>query len=208
MSGRESRRGIEGLLQSTPVPEPLRRIIVWAATSAWVIVAYLLSGVAILALSLPSTPEGSLLLWPVMVGALALLAYTAIGYVSGALLPGRFTPPLVATGIFMGQFALAEGALLAEVPDWLLALTPTALLESSAWAGVEAAVALAQSLFLVGLTGVVLAGLGMRGPAGRPRGYLLMLLAGALLMVAGAVALGEVVGQTPDGAKWMALCSG
>ncbi|MFJ8582258.1 hypothetical protein [Micromonospora sp. NPDC093277] len=98
---REGRHGLADLVVGTARPRWARQLAAWAATTGWAVVAYLgCVGAGYVATAWQGAWGGPLW-WPAVVGAASVPAFTALGFVAGALRPSRFTPPLVAVGAFL-----------------------------------------------------------------------------------------------------------
>jgi hypothetical protein len=136
---------------------------------------------------------GGPLWWPVAVGAAMVAASCALGFAAGALVPSRFSAPLVAVAVFL---ALGAGAIAIEHNNtyaqiWPLnvqgALPPDAL---GVFSPYLPDLAIIQVLFLAGLAAAVLGALGLRAAAG---GRWLR-CAAAVAAAAGLAAAGTGVG--------------
>jgi hypothetical protein len=105
---REARHGLLDLLAGTARPRWARQLAAWAATTGWALAAYVgCVGVLYTATERQATWGGPLW-WPAAVGAASLPAFTAIGFAAGALLPSRFTAPLVAIATFLALEVSAQ----------------------------------------------------------------------------------------------------
>ena len=98
---RERRRKTLDLASTTPRAAWARLSVTLAGTLCWLLLAFL-AGVAVLYIqtALQATWGGPSL-WPVFVGAAGVTAVTMIGFTCGVVFPGRFTAPLVATGVLV-----------------------------------------------------------------------------------------------------------
>jgi hypothetical protein len=193
MGSREGRRGTVDLVGVTALPRWAGQLATWAATTCWAMVAYL-GGVAVVyAITARQATWGGPLWWPVAVGAATVAASCALGFVAGALLPGRFAAPLVAVAVFLalgtGAVAIQHNSTYAQI--WPLnvqgALPPDAF---GVFSPYLPDLAIAQVLLLAGLAAAVLGGLGLRAAAG---GRWLR-CAAAVLAAAGLAAAGTGVG--------------
>jgi hypothetical protein len=101
MASREHRRGMTDLLASTPRDAWVRSLLTWAATAGWAILFYAAATGALFGLTAVQATWGHPVWWPALSGMTALLACAAIGHAAGRLLPGRFTAPLAAIGVFL-----------------------------------------------------------------------------------------------------------
>lgn len=157
MAGRERRRGADDLLGTTPRPELARRLTTWTATAAWGLFVYGLLVMVVLVVTYQRATWGAPSIWPISVGALTLPAYAALGYALGYRLPSRFVAPLVAVGLFAGQYLAASPRL----PFALL--SPAVALDYRVWFGVKPdGIGLPQALLLIGLAMIGLGSLAIR----------------------------------------------
>ena len=169
-AGRDRRRRIEDLLQTTPRPALQRDLAGLGASAAWTLAACLAVGISLGQVAFRNATWGGPLLPPIGVGLLTLLAGAAIGFVAGTLVPSRFAPPLVAVGLFLALAVptaapysrSAETGLL--IPSPLLYLSPVAITEEVAypvffrpWPDIAGG----QALMLVGIAATSLSGLAL-----------------------------------------------
>jgi hypothetical protein len=96
MAGRGRRRQTEELLATMPRPASLRDLPILAGTVVWGLLACLLGGLLVFVLVEREATWGGPEAGPVVVGLLAVVAATAIGYLGGAVIPSRFAAPLMA----------------------------------------------------------------------------------------------------------------
>ncbi len=207
MGGRERRRKMDDLLATTPRPPWARWGVTWAATTLWGALAYVVAGAYLLVLAIQHTTWGAPVMWPILVGLVAIPAYAAVGYALGSAIPSRFTVPLVAIALLVLTVAAGWGlgGAVSDGPttkpstlDALHYLSPVATLDSSVWYGVRPDVGWPEGLFLLGLTGLALGGLALRNRRDRSgRGAWGALLAGGSLAAA-AVAI--LLGTSPPSA--------
>lgn len=188
VAGRESRRALGDLLATTPRPELQRRLVAWAATALWALLAYLAVGAFVVADSSLHPAWGTPTLWPMLAGLLAVVAHAALGYAFGYALRSRFTAPLVAIGLFAIQMFVGDQL------GWARWLSPTAPLETSVWYGVRPYLGLAQPLFLLGLAALAWGTVALGSGARRTGGSVLV---GAALLTAAGV--GETFQRGRDG---------
>jgi hypothetical protein len=169
MGAREGRRGTADLVGVTALPRWAGQLATWAATTCWATVAYL-GGVAVVyAITARQATWGGPLWWPVAVGAAMVAASCALGFAAGALLPSRFSAPLVAVAVFLalgaGAIAIEHNSTYAQI--WPLnvqgALPPNAF---GVFSPYLPDLAITQVLFLAGLAAAVLGALGLRAAAG------------------------------------------
>ncbi len=102
---REDRRKTGDLLATTARAAWLRQATVLAATTFWIVLAYL-AGVAVIYLQTAiQATWGGPPLWPVAVGVAGVAASCGVGFACGTLFPGRFTAPVVAVAVFVAWYA-------------------------------------------------------------------------------------------------------
>ncbi len=170
MGGRERRRKMDDLLATTPHPVWARRSATWAAIALWGLLGYAVAGAYVFVLAMVQTNWGGPVAWPMLVGLVAVPAYGAVGYALGALVPSRFTAPLVAIALLVAPVVVGWGsrtgtlgpATRPSALDALHYLSPVATLDASVWYGVRPDVGWPQALFLLGLIGLALGGLALR----------------------------------------------
>ena len=110
MAGRERRRDVEELLATTPRPAWSRQLATWTGTVLWGMLAYALVALAVGVLTARQAVWGGPILWPVVVGLLALPAHAALGFALGRFVPSRFTAPLVAAVFYFARAFVGFGA--------------------------------------------------------------------------------------------------
>lgn len=96
VGGRDRRRGVGEQVDITPLPRWAARTASWAATAGWTLGTYLACVGFLYGMTAWQGAAGSPLWWPVVVGAVALAAFSALGFALGTLVPSRFTAPLAA----------------------------------------------------------------------------------------------------------------
>lgn len=150
-ASRHRRYGIEELLATTPRPAASRDLAAWAATAAWFVLAYAAAAGFIQLLAYLGGAWGSPVLWPVLVGLLALGTHSAIGHATGYYLPSSFTAPIVAVVLFLLQ--AGPGYFAGSVRH----LSPLNQgLTRSVFHGVLPNLFVGQALWLLGLAGAAL----------------------------------------------------
>ena len=161
MAGRNHRRGVEEMLNVTPRPSAARDLISWAGTAFWGIAAYLLFAAVLSVLTWQNATWGGLLPGYLLVGLLAMVAYSALGCAASYWVPSRFTAPLLAIGIFVWEFALSS---VSSKPDLVLLSAAPSLLDTSNRDVFQEVpqVALQQSLWFLGLGGISLAAIALK----------------------------------------------
>ncbi|MEX1157940.1 MAG: hypothetical protein WEC79_03295 [Thermomicrobiales bacterium] len=161
-AGRDRRRGVSDLLATTPLPAARRQLSGWGGTLVWGIAAYLVAGAFIVMVTLRANAWGTPSLAPVIIGLLTIVAASAIGYLVGSLIPSRLAPPLVPVALFLSIGLLNSGWF---HDDSVTLLSPWTLIDRQLFQNPEAVFyepaplhPLPMSLWLVGLTGLALAG--------------------------------------------------
>jgi len=100
MASREARRRVTDQVTITARSRWERLLVTWAATAVWAMVAYLGCLAVGYGVTAHQATWGGPLWWPAAVAAASVLSFCALGFVVGAFLPSRFTPPLVAIAAF------------------------------------------------------------------------------------------------------------
>jgi len=206
MGSRETRRGLTDLLAGTARPRWARQLATWAAATGWAIVAYLGCLGVLYGVTAGQASWGGPLWWPAAVGLASLPALSALGFAAGVLRPSRFTPPLAAVAAFLLleislQFIHGAGSY------WQISPLVAGLWDLGTYEGLATFypylpdLAIAQLIFLAGLTATLLGGLGLpAGAGGRGlRQWAGVLTAAGLLAAGGAVALAGTGRLDPHG---------
>ena len=192
MGSRDNRRRTIDLVAATARPRWVAQLVTWTATAGWAMVLYLCGVAVIYGVTATQATWGGPLWWPVAVGCTELALVCALGFAVGALFPSRFTAPLAAVGAF---FLSLEGFHNAVGRSSVYALLSPTTTVPAADIGVFyhylPDVAIAQLMFLLGLTAVVLGALGVAQAAG---GGLRLRRAAAVLSVVGLAATGTAIG--------------
>ena len=192
MGSRDSRRHTADLVTASSRPRWAAWLVTWTATAIWAIVLYLCGVAVIYGVTATQATWGHPLWWPVAVGCAELAVISALGFAVGALFPSRFTAPLAAVGAF---FLSLEGFHNAVAQSSVFALlSPTTSVPADdigVFYHYLPDVAIAQLMFLLGLTAVVLGGLGLAQAAGAGRR---LRRAAAVLGVVGLAATGTAIG--------------
>jgi hypothetical protein len=200
MGSRESRRRTTDLVNITARPRPARLLATWAATTCWALVAYLACVAVLYAVTARQAAWGGPLWWPAVVVAATLPALTALGFAAGTLLPSRFTAPLVALAAF---FLLGFSTQLIHGSQSYWQITPVVAgpwdmppdPEVGAFYAYLPDLAIAQVMFLTGLTAAVLGALAL--PTGS--GLRAVRRSAAAVTTAGLLAAGTAVALTGTG---------
>jgi hypothetical protein len=203
---RERRRKALDLVASTPRAVWARLGVTLAGTLGWLLLAFL-AGVA--AIYIPTALQatwGGPPLWPVFAGAAGVIVVTIIGFACGVFFPGRFTAPLVATGLlvlYQAGFREALGVTASPGTDALLSpASAVPAVDAGVYYRIAPDVPITQVMFMGGIAVALLgvlalaAALRQRAPArgrislrGWPaRGDNWLLRAVAVVLVAAGVA--------------------
>ena len=181
---RDSRRRTLDMVTSTPRPGWARLGATWAATTGWVLAAYLACVAVVYGVTAAQVTWGGPPWWPAAVCAVALVAVSAVGFAAGLFCPSRFTAPLVAI-----LTLLLSSAIRSTSPYAMLWPTtnaspgntgglPVAPADAGVFYHVLPDLPIAQIMFLggIGLAALGIVGLRRPGPrsagagcAGRPR---------------------------------------
>lgn len=115
--GRERRRGTDELIASTPRLRLQRALAAWLPTAAWPALAWVAATLAFGVLSTRAASGPAL--FGIQAAAIpAVTAATALGFVLGWYVPGRFVAPAAGVAAYLGAFYLGNAAhgLLSPVP--------------------------------------------------------------------------------------------
>ena len=205
MASREARRNLTDLLTSTARTPWARRGAVLAATAAWSLALYAAAWAVLFALTAREATWGGPVWWPVAVGAVGVLAFTALGFAAGVVAPSRFTAPVLAIGLML----LLQVSL--GVPGrygWVSPARDSLSAGASVFFGVDPGLAILQIIFLCGVTAAAVGAIAPRARAAGPwaRGAAAALTAAGIVAMGTGVALaGTVREQAPQGALVPAL---
>jgi hypothetical protein len=194
MGTREARRRMTDLVATVARPPWSRLLVTWAATTCWALAGYLGCLAVVYGVTARQASWGGPLWWPVAVAACALVAFSALGFAAGVLIPGRFTAPVVGIASFF-VLALSTELIIGATSYWYVSPVVTGPWDAGPDAGVATFypylpdLSIAQLMFLSGLTLAVLGALalGRASGAGRVR------IAAASVAVAGLLAAGTAV---------------
>jgi hypothetical protein len=194
MGSRDSRRHTRDLVEATARPRWTAQLTTWAATTLWVAAGFLCCAAVLYGVTASQATWGGPPWWPVAVCLAELALISALGFAAGTFFPSRFTAPLAAVGAFLLSL---EGFRNAVGRSSVYALlSPTTSVpddDTGLFHHYLPDVSIAQLMFLIGLTMVVLAALGLRRAADAgPR----LRRAAAVIAVAGLAAAGTAVGLT------------
>ena len=194
MGSRDGRRHTADLVTATARPRWPAWLATWAATAIWAVILYLCGVAVIYGVTATQATWGHPLWWPVAAGCAELVVISALGFAAGTFLPGRFTAALAAVAAF---FLSLEGFKIAVSQSSVYALlSPTTSVpgdDVGVFSHYVPDVAIAQLMFLTGLTVAVLGVLGLaRGAGSGPR----LRRAAVALTVVAVAAAGTAVGLT------------
>ncbi len=132
------------------------QVLTWAKTAVWGLLLYVLMWAVVFVITATQATWGSPLLGPPLVGAIAMLALSALGFATGDRWSSRFAAPVVGIGLLAAQSWLLS---LAFARNPLGYLTPNfaAGLSASVWYGVRSDLVIVQLTFLCGLLAIALA---------------------------------------------------
>lgn len=159
---RETRRRTADMLATVPAPRAARWLVTWAAMACWALVGWLVCIGGTYAVTAAGASFGGPLWWPAAVSAACMPAFTALGLAAGTLLPSRFTAPAVAVVAFFA-FALSTELITGSRSAWQVSPLTSGPWDTGSDAGVATFypylpdLALAQLMFLAGLTVAILA---------------------------------------------------
>jgi hypothetical protein len=194
MGSRDSRRHTRDLVDATARPRWTAQLTTWAATTLWVAAGFLCCVAVVYGVTASQATWGGPPWWPVAVSLAELALVSALGFAAGTFFPSRFTAPLAAFGAFLLCLEGFRNAVGRSSPYALL--SPTTYVPDDGtglFRHYLPDVSIAQLMFLVGLTLVVLAALGLpRAADAGPR----LRRAAAVIAVAGLAAAGTAIGLT------------
>jgi hypothetical protein len=190
---RDGRRGLVDLVDVTAVPRWAGQLASWAAATIWAEALYLAGAGVLYGVTAHQGAWGGPLWWPVAVGVAMIAASCALGFAAGLLLSSRFTAPLAALVTFLalagGAFAIQDNLRYAQI--WPLSVQGPFPTDSyGIFYPYLPDLAIAQVMFLAGLTAAALGAIGLPAAAGSRwlRGC------AAAVTVAGLAAAGTAVG--------------
>ncbi len=186
---RNRRRGMGEMLATTPLSPVSRNLGTWAGTALWGVAAYALYACVLLALTLPNATWGAPSTGLLLVGLLALVTGSTLGYAAGYYFPSLFVPPIVAVLLFAAQIMPLN-----LVGYEMLSSVPNSLVHTDVFQKVPHAT-LAQSLWFGGLWCAALAAIALKTRRRSPR-YWSLLVGSVASAAVGAVMLVE---PTPPG---------
>ena len=197
MGSRDGRRGLADLVTTTSRPRWTAQLATWAATAIWAVVAYLVFVGVMFAVYARQGVAGTPPWWYVAVGATAVAAFSAAGFVIGAWWPSRFAAPVAAFGGFLAMFLSFQTGF-SHMSGWALILPTNSNGNFDGSAQADAGIfypwlpdlPIARIMFLAG---IAIAALGLTGLPARAGGPWLRRSA-AFITLAGAALAGTAVG--------------
>ena len=197
MGSRDGRRGLADLVIATARPRWAAQLATWAATAIWAVAAYLAFVGVMFAVYAHQGVGGTPPWWWVAVGATAVIAFSAVGFVIGAYWPSRFAAPVAAFAGFLAM-ALSSQTGFKSPSGWALILPTNSNGNFDGNAGADSGIfypwlpdlQIARIMFLAGI-GV--AALGLTGLPARAGGRWLR-RAAAVLTLAGVALAGTGAG--------------
>jgi hypothetical protein len=192
MASRDSRRRTRDLVAATARPRWTAQLTTWAATTLWVAAGFLCCVAVLYGVTASQATWGGPPWWPVAVCLAELALISALGFAVGTFFPSRFTAPLAAVGAFLLSLVGFRNAV-GRSGTYAL-LSPTTYVpddDTGLFHHYLPDVSIAQLMFLIGLTLVVLAILGLRRAADAgPQ----LRRAAAVIAAAGLAAAGTAIG--------------
>jgi hypothetical protein len=199
MGSRDGRRGLADLVTTTSRPRWVAQLATWLATAIWAVAAYLVFVGVMFAWYAHQGVEGTPPWWYVAVGAAAVTAFCAAGFVIGAYWPSRFAAAVAAFGGFLAMF-LSFQIGFAHTTGWALILPTNSHGNWEGSAQTDAGtfypwlpdLPIARIMFLAGIAVAALALTGLPARAGSPR----VRGAAAIVTLAGVALAGAAAGLT------------
>nr|MDA8047491.1 hypothetical protein [Actinomycetota bacterium] len=193
MGSRDGRRGTTDLVSVTARSRWAGQLVTWLATTAWALAGYVVLVGALYAVIAGRVSWGGPPWWPVIAMGAGILLFSTVGYVAGAVFPGRFVAPVAAFGAFVLLVMSSHAGFSDRVGAW-------SILPNSGQGGVGfgsgifypflADLSLARLMALVGLSTAALGVLGLRSSVGGLRRALLA----ASVTLAGLAVAGTGIG--------------
>jgi hypothetical protein len=193
MGSRDGRRGTTDLVSVTARSRWAGQLVTWLATTAWALAGYVVLVGALYAVIADRVSWGRPPWWPVIAMGAGVLLFSTVGYVAGAVFPGRFVAPVAAFGAFVLLVMSSHAGFSDRVGAW-------SILPNSGQGGLGfgsgifypflADLSLARLMALVGLSTAALGVLGLRSSVGGLRRALLA----ASVTLAGLAVAGTGIG--------------
>ena len=200
MGTRDARRRVSDLVAVTARPRWARQLTTWAATAAWAVVGYLACLAVVYGVTARQANWGGPLWWPAAVPAATVAAVAALGFAAGTLLPSRFTAPLTAIAAFF-VVALSTQLIVGSQSYWVVSPIVASPWDLGGDAGAATFypyvpdLAMAQLMFLAGVTVAVLGALALAAGRGGRR----LLRPAAAVTAAGLLAAVTATGLAGTG---------
>lgn len=192
---RDGRRGTAELVTATSRPRPATRLAAWAAVAAWSVAAYAAWTAVMFAVIARHATWGGPPWWVVASGAASMVAFSAVGFTIGALVPSRYTAPAAAIIVLLVLFVLFKQAIRGDRYALIAPANEALGHKPPADIGIFYPylpdVSLDRLIFLAGITVAALAALGLPAASGgrRLRVTCAAVTALGVTVAAGAVAL-------------------
>jgi len=193
MGSRDGRRDAAELVSVTARSRWAGHLVTWLATTAWALAGYVVLVGALYAAIAGRVTWGGPPWWPVLAMAAGVLLFSTLGYVGGAIFPGRFVAPVAA----FAAFVLLLISTRVGFSDRIGALS---ILPNSGQGGLGYGsgifypflpdLSIARLIALVGLSTAALGALGLRTSAGALRRARLA----AAVTLAGLAVAGTAIG--------------
>jgi len=202
MGSRESRRNTGEVLAQTARHAVTRHLAALSATLLWVLLAFG-AGAAVLYIQTARVVTwGGPPLWPVAVGAVAVITVCVLGFTCGVLFPGRFTAPLAAIAGGVVPLVGSHGLLQPPDPHYLLALDiGRPPYDLGVFYHVLPDVSIAQVMFMGGIAVAVLGVLALSPALRAPAGGFLSAVGGTRRLLYALAAAAVLAGAA---ASWTA----
>ncbi|HTK11577.1 MAG TPA: hypothetical protein VL485_30675 [Ktedonobacteraceae bacterium] len=139
----------------------VRQVTNWAKTVVWGLLFYLIIWASEFVITATQATWGSPLLGPPLVGTVAILSLSALGFAIGDLWSSRFVAPLVGVGLLAAEIWLSSLATMRNPIGYVTPNFATGL-SVSVWYGVRSDLIIIQLTFLSGVLAVALASLAIR----------------------------------------------
>lgn len=174
MAGREERLSMSELLGTTPRSAIVRDLASWSATAFAGVVAYGVIVLYVAAMTMSKPSWGEPYAGPILVGLLAMVAHAATGYAFGRYIRSRYTAPILAILLFMGQVyvgwmaggeSLMSGRFLSRLDTLfgeLRFLSPVANTQHNVFNGIWPNLMLSQAVWLAGVAALALSLVALR----------------------------------------------
>jgi hypothetical protein len=190
MGSRDARRRTGDLVTVAARPRWATQLATWSATAIWAVGGYLAFTGVMFGVYAHHGVQGSPPWWWVAVGATAVTAFSAAGFVVGVYFPSRFAAPVAAFGGFLA-LAMSSQTGFSHTRGWALILPTNSNGNYQALSGIfypyQPDLPIARMMFL---TGIAVAALGLPATAAG----LWLRRAAAVVTLAGVAAAGTAAG--------------